>query len=141
MFEGSALTIRSTGRLGTKRAKWDRKNTNNHRITVEYEGNKTTFDFWCSLAQPTFQNEDELIHALSCFASDACSGEMSFKEFCNEFGYEETEENDFGRIVPNEKARNIHRACENARETFEYTLQIDNNDLYNFLLEEYEDCM
>ncbi len=43
----------------------------------------------------------ELLNALNCFLSDACSGGLNFNNFCDEFGYDTDSRN----------AEKIHNAC------------------------------
>ena len=75
---------------GDKPAKWDGRNHNNHTVTVRNTetGKKTSFDFWASLADPELSSEYDIINAFYCFVSDAIAGEMTFEDFCSDFGYD-----------------------------------------------------
>lgn len=79
---------------GSKPAPWgDRmsENWNHHIITVKNteNGQHTGFDFWASIARPELSNEYDILNAFRCFVDDALSGDMSFSEFCNEFGHDD----------------------------------------------------
>lgn len=78
---------------GSKKADWGDKteNWNHHHITVTNKDTKqqTTFDFWASIANPRVNTRYDILNAFYCFISDAISGDMTFKEFCSEFGYDE----------------------------------------------------
>lgn len=63
-------------------------NYNNHAITVFHSGKRFSFDFWGSQMNPEISSDEENIFAFYCFLSDSVSGEMSFEDFCNEFGYD-----------------------------------------------------
>lgn len=90
---------------GDKAAPWgDRQeNWNNHIITVKNitTGKRTSFEFWASIMHPEIQTEDDLLNAFECFVSDALSGENSFEDFCNEYGYD----------TDSRSAERTHKAC------------------------------
>ena len=58
-------------------------------VTNKDNGLKTSFDFWASIAKPNLETEYDILNAFDCFIDDAISGDMSFSEFCGEFGYDE----------------------------------------------------
>ena len=82
---------------------WDSRNHNRYNITVTNtdNGKRTRFPFYTSIAKPDITEEKELLEAFDCFISDCYSGFMDFREFCNEFGYDED----------SRKAFKVWRAC------------------------------
>ena len=119
---GQEIKIKSTF-LGSKPAKWDDRNWNNHIIHVKFNGKTTKFDFWGSLAKPKIEDEEKLIFALYCFISDAVAAEESFEDFCANFGYD----ND------SIKALKTYKACETANTKFNRVF--DGVDIYDMLNE------
>jgi hypothetical protein len=104
-FEG--LTIKGEFK-GLKEAGWgnDFKNYNHHIITIQNDDTKeqVSFDFWCSIAKPRFQQESDLLSTLGNFLDDAFSGSEDYEDFCSNFGYSED----------SRKARGVWRACRKA---------------------------
>ena len=81
------FSISSVAHLGEKVSSWDCLNSNYHKITVKNldNGKKTSFDFWCSRAEPTFKTENDLLNVFYCFLSDVDAGTYSLNEFYKEF--------------------------------------------------------
>lgn len=89
-FEG----LKITGIFkGLKEADWgsDIKNWNHHLVTIQNEATKeeASFDYWCSIAEPRFKEEKDLLRALACWLDDANNGQEDYDGFCINFGYEE----------------------------------------------------
>lgn len=77
---------------GDKAAKWSGgENWNNHLVTVvnTKTGKRTSFEFWASIMNPHLSSRYDVLNAFRCFVDDAISGDMTFREFCEEFGYAE----------------------------------------------------
>ena len=80
---------------------------NQFMVTVKNTETKTrrAFVFTGSIADwklgKDYMDTNDLKDALACLMSDAFSGEMSFKEFCSEFGYD----------TDSRKAYRIYEAC------------------------------
>jgi hypothetical protein len=109
---------------GNKRANWSNlENWNNHLITVSHKGNRTTFDFWASIAEPEIRKRSDLKHAFYCFVSDAISAKESFENFCSELGYN----ND------SIQALNTYKACKVSLQKLERLTSLDLYKLVNFL--------
>lgn len=67
-----------------KQSDWQR-NANGYTVRLMYKGRQYTIDFW----QGTDITEDPTAAGvLDCLLSDANGGEMTFGEFCGEFGYD-----------------------------------------------------
>ena len=66
---------------------------NKFRVTITRDGIRRSFSYYGSFHD--YQEgrielgKIELGNTLYCFLSDAQSGEMSFEEFCGDFGYDE----------------------------------------------------
>ena len=58
-----------------------------HKITVKNTetGKKTSFDFWCSIAHPEIEDENDILEAFDCFLRDATAGDYDIDDFYNEF--------------------------------------------------------
>lgn len=86
--------IISESYVGEKAATWNVNNKNQYKVTIKNTENnkKTSFDFWCSIVQPTFETEYDLLNAFYCFLSGAEAGSYELNEFYKEFGYENTED-------------------------------------------------
>lgn len=71
-------------------------------------------------------DESDLKNAFYCFVSDAISGEMSFEDFCSEFGYNY-----------NTRSRSVWRTCGKHAYKLDILLpdSIDKYDLANYLNE------
>ena len=72
---------------GDKCSPWDVRNYNYHKITVKNTetGKKTSFDFWCSIAHPEIEDENDILEAFDCFLRDATAGDYDIDDFYNEF--------------------------------------------------------
>ena len=114
---------------GDKPAKWDSRNYNNHTITVRNTetGKKTSFDFWASLAAPELVTDYNILNAFYCFVEDAIAGEMSFEDFCADFGYDSD----------SMTAYRTWKACKRAAAKLERITNEDIYDLANDLSEDY----
>lgn len=112
---------------GTKKAEWSSDNFNNHMITVTNTETqqKITFEFWASIAHPELTTDYDVLNAFYCLVSDAISGEMSFDDFCSEFGY-----NNDSRT-----SEKIHRKCKKQLEKLKKIYDGDIYDLCNELQE------
>lgn len=64
-----------------------RKDADGWTCTLTYQGRRMTTGFWMGMAHNGA--EPDLRGVLDCLCSDAEAGEMSFEEFCGEFGYDE----------------------------------------------------
>ena len=115
------ITINSTF-LNNKSWSGNEQNWNNHKITILHNGKKTTFQFWGSIQKPEITTDEENIFALYCFLRDSEAASNSFKDFCNEFGYDED----------SRRAEKIYKSCEKSLKKFN---RIFNCDLYDLLNE------
>lgn len=91
-----------------------------YTIHLSTEHGKTSFAFWSSIAKPVIDSDSDLLDAIDCFCSDACSGSESFDSFCDELGYD----ND------SIKARKVWRACVKSKGKLESIL--GDMDIYDF---------
>ena len=76
--------------IGDKPARFMTNNYNNSKITVTNTVTKkrVSFDFWSSINSPEIRCERELLEALLCILSDACSAiDSDFEGFCDSYGY------------------------------------------------------
>lgn len=107
-----------------KAALWDKNNYNNHIVTIKNtnNGKKTRFDFWCSIVEPDFKNESDLLNAFYCFVSDAVSGLDSFYDFCRNFGYDED----------SRRAEKTWKACKKSLEKFIRVSEFSSDEIYDF---------
>ena len=62
---------------------WQRK-ANGYRCKIKYEKRSYSFDYWMGSGLKRRPSIEDVLYS---HISDARSGEMSFREFCNEFGY------------------------------------------------------
>jgi hypothetical protein len=122
------FSIRATY-TGSKAAQWGngRENWNHHKVTVTNKDNglKTSFDFWASIANPNLETEYDILNAFYCFIGDAISGDMTFSEFCGEFGYDED----------SRSAERTWKACKRAADKLKRIYDGDIYDLANRLQE------
>ena len=65
---------------------------------------------------------DDLMSAFACFVSDAQAGDLTFREFAGEFGYDDD----------SHSARQIHKDCKAALVKFR-ALYSDGRDVYDVL--------
>ena len=117
----------STKALFDKEAPWEGlsfSNSNNHIVTVKNtkNGKSTKFEFWCSIVNPEFQNERDVLSALYCFVSDGLAGMESFMDFCDEFGY-----------LPNRESAKIHNDCKRAYRKFKRVSGYTDSEIYDFV--------
>ena len=114
---------------GSKEAGWEGgpKNWNHHHITVTNveTGKHTDFDFWMSIARPHMETRYDVLNAFYAFVDDAISGEMSFDEFCSEFGYDSD----------SRRAEKTWKACKRATAKLHRIYDGDIYDLANELQE------
>jgi|LSQX01.3.fsa_nt_gb hypothetical protein len=105
---------------GNKKASWG-DNWNNHMVTVTNieTGQKITFEFWASIANPELKTEYDLLNAFYCFVSDAIAGSYTFEEFCSEFGYNNDSDS--------RQAEKIYRKC---KKQLEKLKKIYDGDIY-----------
>lgn len=94
------------------KSRWGALRKNQYRIYVKNleTGEKCSFRYWNSntVYRPIETNYD-VIGALDCFIGDATSATYSFKEFCDEFGYDLYDETYGGY---NMEAKKIYNACQ-----------------------------
>ena len=64
-------------------------NWHNHRVVVSFNGKRTSFEFWASIASPELRSKSDLLGALVMFLDDGLSGQDSFDEFCYNLGYDQ----------------------------------------------------
>ncbi|MBK5239781.1 hypothetical protein [Clostridium sp.] len=104
---------------GDKKATWSENNFNNHMVKVTNTENKTStsFEYWASISSPKITEKSEILDAFTCFIGDAMSGEYDYKEFCNEFCYEED----------SRQARSTWRGCQRANNKLK---KIYDKDIY-----------
>lgn len=120
------FTITTTGKFN-KCWSCDDRNYNNHIVTVKNteSGKVTRFEFWCSIRQPEFESEYDVLNAFYCFVSDALSGLESFESFCGEFGYD----------TDSRKAEKIYKACKRDYAKFERVSGFSDDEMYDFINE------
>lgn len=113
---------------GDKAAKWDAglPNYNNYKVTVKNTetGQKTSFDFWASIARPKL-GKDDLLHCFYCLVSDGIAGDQSFEDFCTDLGYD----------TDSRSARKTWKACGKQAEKLGKIYDGDVYDLCNELNE------
>jgi hypothetical protein len=73
--------------------------THPYKVTLRYRGRQMTAPFFMG---PAHEKEPTAADVLNCLCSDARSGEMTFEEFCSEFGYDSD----------SRKAENTWKQCE-----------------------------
>lgn len=114
----------STGKRTFKPSSWDKRNTNSYTVTVRNTetGSRTSFDFWCSIARPTFCTEYDVLNAFYCFVSDAGCGADSFTDFCRNLGY------DSDSIT----ALKTWKACKRSLAKFLRVSGFSDDELYDF---------
>lgn len=100
-----------------KQTDWQR-DANGYTVTLKYKGRQYTLDFWQGSAithDPTSEG------VLECLLSDANGGEMTFDDFCGEFGYD----ND------SRTAERVWKQCGTVREELQRMLG-DDFDLFMY---------
>lgn len=80
----------------TKPAPWADEYRPHWRLTLTYQGRRSTFDFWNNMENKT----PDKLETLDMLISDALSGLMDIDEFAREFGYDK----------PSEVIR-VHKGC------------------------------
>ena len=114
---------------GSKKAPWagGPENWNHHTVTVKNNltREKTSFDFWASIASPRIKTEYDLLNALYCFVSAALDGEECFSDFCAEYGYNED----------SRTAEKVWRACRRAAEKWKRVSDLYDDEMYDFINE------
>lgn len=103
-------------------------NYNNHRITVVNikTGKKITFEYWQSIAKVRIKTVDDLITAFGCLVMDAQYGDLSFKDFCSELGYECYD------AETKKESMKVYKGCQK-QYAKALELGIDLADMYNLL--------
>lgn len=104
-------------------SKWGAIKENQYSIYVKNirTGNKLMFRYWSgnTVYRPMKTNYD-LIFSLQSFLGDALCAQETFEEFCDEFGYELYDDEEYGY---NRKALEIHRACKREYEKALYVFE------------------
>lgn len=104
------------------------QNWNNHNVTVinMENGKRTRFEFWGSIADPELSTEYGVLNAFRMFIEDSLSGEESFRDFCQSFGYDED----------SRRAEKTWKACKRAAKKL---MRVYGGDIYALLdsLEDY----
>ena len=111
---------------GDKPAKWSNgKNWNNHWISVvnTKTRKRTGFDFWASIMKAQLSSRYDVLNAFMCFVEDAISGDMTFREFYAEFGYDED----------SRESEATWKSCKNASKKLHRIYDGDIYDLINSL--------
>lgn len=72
---------------GDKCSPWNKSNYNYYKISVKNTETRKriSFDFWCSIAHPEIENENDILESFYCFLNDATSGDYDIDDFYNEF--------------------------------------------------------
>ena len=73
-----------------------------YKVTLTYQRRRLTVPFFMG---PALTREPTAETVLDCLLSDASAGEMTFEEFCSEFGYD----------TDSRKAEATYRACVRSR--------------------------
>lgn len=77
---------------GEKSSIWGRgdDSSRHHVVTITNMDTDESikFNFWTSIARPEFEDEKDLLEAVSCFLGDAQWGQLDFYEYCREQGYD-----------------------------------------------------
>lgn len=124
-YEFNGFKITATYK-GNKPAKWSNgENWHNYWVSVSNTktGKGTGFDFWASVMKPDLSSRYDVLNAFRCFVDDAISGDMSFHEFCIEFGYNED----------SRTAEKTWKACKRSGEKLRNVYDGDIYDLINSL--------
>lgn len=103
-----------------------------------------SFSFYTSIndfeKRKNYLDEDDVVFAFYCFISDSISGTYTFKQFCDEFGYDYYADEGWGYNRVNDKSKKIHDACVKSFKKAQ-DLGFTENELYNmvnYLQETYE---
>lgn len=119
----SGLALKVTMRDGDKPATWDDNQPHSHnhsRVTISAGSSKHTFDFWGSVHDYWKGQDNDPADALTCWASDALSGQYDFDEFCSELGYD----------TDSRQAYKTWKACQKAADAAQ-RLGLTDDDLYD----------
>ena len=95
----------------SKQDDWQ-QNANGYRVTLLFQGRRYSFDFWQGVG---ISDDPTVEGCLDCLLSDATAGEMSFDEFCAEFGYS----------TDSRRAERIWKQCVKARKRLQRLLGCD----------------
>lgn len=79
------VTATVKGGAKTKNLNDWQKTANGYSVTLKFQGRQTTVDFWMGSAHT---NDPTAYDVLYCVLSDASASDMSFEDFCGEFGYD-----------------------------------------------------
>jgi len=115
--------------MGVKHSLWSKENTHTHHtIMVTHNDNTIEFDYWASLAQPTIENENDLVSAFYSFLLDNVSEYTTYEDFLSEYGYED-----------NDNARNTYEGClENTEKLSELEILEEHYELIEELQNQYD---
>lgn len=108
-----------------------RSQHNKYRITVVCNNIKRYFSYFDSIANYVANkkelSESDLKNAFYCFVSDSVSGQSSFEDFCDEFGYDSD----------SRTAERIWRSCGRSYDKLKTLLppDVDIYDLLNYLID------
>jgi hypothetical protein len=93
-------TVVAKVKFGAKANKLDdwHKTAKGYSVTLKYQGRRMTVDFWCGSAITTEPTSYDMLY---CLLSDASANDMSFEDFCGEFGYD----------LDSRKAEETYKAC------------------------------
>lgn len=85
-----AETVRLIVKPGEAKLSWDKRdewqqNANDYRLTLVYRGRRYSFDFWQGVGITT---EPDAAGVLDCLLSDGAAYDMTFDEWCGEYGYD-----------------------------------------------------
>lgn len=86
---------------------------------------RARFTYYTGIAHKGLVDEGQMKDALLCFVTDARCGQLSFRDFCGELGYDQD----------SRKAYKTWEACKRATKKFE-TLGVDFNSIAEQLEEE-----
>lgn len=117
-----AQSVKIESKYGA-RLDWDKQTdwqqqANGYTVILKYQGRQYTLDFW----QGTGITEDPTAAGvLDCLLSDANGGEMTFDDFCGEFGYD----------TDSRTAERVWKQCGKVREELQRLLG-DDFDLFMY---------
>lgn len=121
---------------GLEKALWgtDHTQERHHIITVRGVKSSFEFDFWAGVARPFIETEQEVIEAFSCFISDAIFAESDYSDFCDELGLKKFDEYGY----EDRRSEYIYEKCLDSRRLFDYAIDADIHDFFNWLVETYD---
>lgn len=106
------------------------ENWNNHLITVTHNKKRLSFEFWGSIANPENKTEQEVVFALYCFLQDSTYANESFKNFCDDLGYDSMSQRSY--------ANKTYKACCRSLSKFNRVFDCDLYELCNEIQETWE---